>query len=391
MSDPVERLPEPDGGAGPEITPPAPEPAPVVVRPSYRAAALALALALIVIGGLVAAAPWWAPLLPWGPQAAREAALGRRLDRLDAAERQAEQRLAQQQSAAVASLQKLGQRVAALETRPAAQPPDLAPLRQEVEKLQQATGVLADRTAAVESAVKAPATAGLEQRVAALESAAKDRADAVAGVDKRLAARSAQIHGTASEATDAGLAVALLRISDALASGRPFAAEYRAIRRLAQGRPDIEQAAAPLADAAANGVASRAALARQLHALAGKVAAAPPAEPAPDGWAAQAWRGLRGLVRIRRADAPAAGPAGIVAAAEKALAGGDLKGAIDDVGKLTGAAAEAARGWLRDARQRLDAEDAVARLKTALARGSDSPGANPATSGPAKAGGGAPG
>ena len=403
MSETAENLREPDADAPGIVPPSAPEPATVTVRPSYRAAVLALALALIVVAGLVAAAPWWAPLVPWGPQAVRAAALARRLDGIE--------------TAANKTLHGLEERVAGLETRQPATPPGLGMLRQQVDKELQANGLLAQRVAALENAAKAPAGAALEQRVAALENASKNRADtasdlgkrvatiegaakdrgaALGALDKRLAALAAQVHGAASEAENAGLAVALLRISEAVQAGRPFAAEYEALRRLARGRPAIEQAAAPLADAASAGVASRAALARDLHAIEAKLAATPPAAPATGGWAAQAWHGLRGLVRIRRAGAPPSGAEAVVAAAGKALAAGDLTGAIDKVASLTGGPADAAGPWLRAARQRLAAEQALSRLETAVAASSGKTGAgpatpDPATSSPAAAGGGAPG
>src|SRR5205823_12477554 len=82
---------------------------------------------------------------------------------------------------------------------------------------------------------------------------------------------------------------------------RPFAAEYDAFPALARVRPDIAAAAAPLAESAKNGVASRAVLAQRLHALAGSIATAeaPPADP---DWGDKAWARLRGLVTIRRID-----------------------------------------------------------------------------------------
>jgi hypothetical protein len=441
MSNPTETphdLPEP----GEREPLPPPEPVRSVVRRSYGAAALALALALIVIGGIVAAAPWWAPLLPWGPQAAREAALASRLDRLDATERQAAQHFAQQLQAANATAQKLDQRIAALETKPAATPPESPQLRQQLAQMQNqagdlatrlaavenaarqpspALGALAQRVAAVESAVKqregalagletrvaaldstinsrAVAATGLERRVAALESALKQRTGAAADLDKRVAALAAQVRGRAASASvDAELGFALMRISDAVAAGRPFATEYAALAGLARGTPALKQEAAPLAAAAQTGVPSRALLEKGLRGVAAQLAAASPASAAAgDGWAAQAWQGLRGLVRVRRAGQLPAGPEGVVATAEQALAAGDLKGAVEDVGrlKLTGPPAEAAAIWLRSARQRLAAEAALNRLDTTLTErlgtGNPNAGPNPAPS-PTAAGGGPPG
>src|SRR5258707_5608163 len=62
------------------------------------AVAIGLAAALLLVVGLIAMAPLWAPLLPWGPAADRqgERALAMRLDRLEAAQAQAPQQLQQQ-------------------------------------------------------------------------------------------------------------------------------------------------------------------------------------------------------------------------------------------------------------------------------------------------------
>lgn len=403
-----------DGSPDPDERAPPPEPVRADVRRSYGAAALAQALALVVIGAVVAASPWWAPLLPWGPPAAREAALASSLDQL----RAAQQQIAQQQQAASAAIQKLDKRLAALEAKPAPTPPEIPQLRRELGELQNAAGDLASRVASVENAAK-PATAaaaGLDKRITALESAANDRAGtlaalgkdvaalentvkqragAVSVLDKRVGSLAAQVQGPAASASaDAALGFALMRISNAVAAGRPFAAEYQALTALARGRPALEKAAAPLANAAQTGVPSRAMLEKDLRALASQIAAAPPTAPASGGWASQAWQGLRGLIRIRRAGAPVPGPEGVVAAAEQALAAGDLKGAIDEVGTLkpTGGAAQSAAGWLRSARQRLAAETALNMLEETLAAGlgnsnpKPGPGANPAA-----AGGGPPG
>ena len=147
--------------------------------------------------------------------------------------------------------------------------------------------------------------------------------------------------------------------------------------------PNLIAAADPLADAARNGVASRAVLQQQLAALADKIAAPAP----PTGkrkWWSEALDRLRGLVTIRHLDhAAKSGPGAAVEVARADLAQGDLAGAVAEIGKLTGANAEAAQPWLQMARQRLAAETALSHLQGLVtARLASPPEAPPATAPP---------
>src|SRR5207248_8060488 len=125
-------------------------------------------------------------------------------------------------------------------------------------------------------------------------------------------------------------------------------------------------AAMPLAEPAKTGVASRAVLIARLHALAGAIAtaAAPPADP---DWGDKVLARLRGLVTIRRIDgASQSEPEAAVSAAERALRGGDLAGAVAALDRLAGPPAETARPWLQMARQRLAVEAALHRVEELL-------------------------
>jgi hypothetical protein len=319
---------DPSGGAG-ESGPAAPEqPAPPPIRVWGREGwdTIGLAGVLLLVVALVATGPLWAPLLPWAAQNeptpdARQPAEG----------------------AASAALQGLDRRVVALEARPAAPVSDLAGIRQEV--------------------------ARLAARIDAIDQVAHSQ--------------------TVGDPTDIALILALLQIRDAIEAGRPFAAAYDALVALAQARPEIAAAAAPLAEPATTGLPGRPVLANRLRELADAISTADaPAKAAagrnagePD-WADQVWRRLSDLVTIRRVDSagqgqPGGGPAAAVNAALQALAGGDLDGAVGALDTLTGAPAETAGPWLRMAKQRLAAEDAlqkiqallVARLRIPLASG----------------------
>jgi hypothetical protein len=158
-------------------------------------------------------------------------------------------------------------------------------------------------------------------------------------------------------------------------TARPFTAEYDALVSLARDRPEIAEAAAPLAEPAKTGVASHAVLAKRLHELAASIAHALETPAADAGWGSAALARLRGLVTIRRVgDTGKSGAEAAVSGAEAALAAGDLSGAVAALDKLTGSAAEKAAPWLRTARQRLAVENALRRIETLLTADLGKPG-----------------
>lgn len=297
--------------------------------PRYRELAIGLAGALLLVVVLVGTAPFWAVLLPWsGAPAGGDAAI----EQFEAARRQMEQ-LRKESTATSAAAARLEQRLGALEARspPPPEPaPDLGDMRQQIAKLSAAMTELAGR-------------------VDTLAKAGQVRA--------------------AHDMTDMGLVLALLQVHGAVEAGRPFAAEYEALATLARARPEIAAAAAPLAEPAKTGVASRSVLARRLREQAGAIANTPAeAAGAEPGWADAVVSRLRGLVTIRRIDrgSPSSGPAAAVNAAELALAGGDLAASVAALDKLAGAPGAAAAPWLRMARERLAVETALRRVEALL-------------------------
>jgi hypothetical protein len=326
--------------------PPATAPMPADRAGPWRLLAIGLAVALVLVVVLVALAPWWAPILPWGATASRsDTALTARIDALEAAQQQSHAQMQQDDAALNVAIQRTGQRLVALEQRPATPAADIAELRGQIDKLTTAMDDLTSRVGAVEHA--------------------------------------AQIQ-TAHQTSGAALALALLQVRDAVELGRPFAAQYETLAGLAQGRPELSEAVATLAAPAKTGVATRTVLLRELHKLANAIADANTLPLSTDaGWAGTALAKLRGLVKIRRLDGgPAAGPAGEINSAETALAGGDLAAAVADVGKLAGASASAAAPWLRMAQQRLAVETALSHLEATLTAGLGGSANGPAPSGP---------
>jgi hypothetical protein len=312
---------EPIPAAPPPETAPPPEPALAARRIGWIVPATVVLLVLIV--GAVAATPYWAPAvtqaLPWGvsaqpqpaakpPPAAHDDALTARVAALEAQARS---------NPDDAALQALGKRLAALEARPG---PDLTPLQNQLTAL-------------------AASVADLTQKLGTIEKA------------------------QAAPADDTALVLLLLQMREAIETGRPFDAEYQALTTLIRGHPDIAAAAAPLAEPARSGVASRAVLAARLHQLAPQIVAA--AAAAKSGWRSQIIARLRSLVTIRRIDGAGQSPAeAAVSNAERALTGGDLKAAIDALSGLSGANLAAAQPWLGMARQRLAVETALRQIET---------------------------
>ena len=370
-----EAAPEPPPDNAPQNPPPRPAP----ILSGWRGAvAIGFATALIVFGLLVITGPFWAPamspLFSTASAPSADAPLADRLAQLEAAQRDNQQKIDQTVAAAqkaaadsVASVRQLERRIAAIEIRPA--PNEVAELRQQLQALENRPAAAAGDIAELRQQVKAleakpaaapPELTEIRQQVQQLTATNADLGKRVATLEKGEQAQSA------ADPTDTTLLLAVLQIREAIETARPFAAEYDALAALAKARPDIATAAAPLAEPAKSGVASRAVLIERLRALRGAIATAQPA-PADRDWATRAWGQLRGLVTIRRVDGAgqSAAEAG-VSAAERALAAGDLPGAVTALDGLTGSAAEAARPWRQMAGQRLAAEEALHRVQSLL-------------------------
>jgi hypothetical protein len=300
----------------------------------WLASALSAVITIAVIA--IAATPFWAPsvmhLLPWGQAAEKPQASTPDLA-LAAARAEA--------SREAATIQQLNQRIAALEARPAS---DVSSLQQRVASLE---------------ARPAPDLSAVQQHLAALDKTTGDLGD-------KLAALAKAEQQSAADPKITALALTLLQIRDAVAMGRPFDAEYRALVALARDHPDIAAAAAPLAEPAQSGVVSRAALIERLRQLAPQIATAHP--PPKDKLKSQIVARLRSLVTIRRIDddgdqTPAEAAVG---EAQRDLASGDLAAAVVALDKLDGPAKTAAEPWLKMAKTRLAVETALRQVETAL-------------------------
>jgi len=221
------------------------------------------------------------------------------------------------------------------------------------------------------AATSAPDTQAIAQSVQQM-GAQLDELDAKIG---KLAAAAAGDEG------DRTLLAALAELRAAMAGSGRFDGELQGVAALAHGDAASLASLQPLAGAAATGIPSAALLAAQFRAAVAPTilrAATPP--PAEGDLGDRVLSQIKGLVTIRRIDAGGASgdpAAAAIHAAEGALDKGDLAGAVAALQNLSGAAADAAAPVIAAARQRLDAESAVAglaqKIMTRLAAGPSPP------------------
>ncbi len=169
--------------------------------------------------------------------------------------------------------------------------------------------------------------------------------------------------------------LALLGFHTAIVRGAPFAAELATLERSFAGNQAALASLAPLAPWSDRGVATVARLQSLLEAQIPVIlrAARPPVDDSGPwlkrNWA-RSWERLQALVVIRRVGevVPGIEPDAIIARAEAILAKDDVSGAIAELSTLEGAAAEAAKDWLAQARARLKAEQALAAITGRMAQ-----------------------
>ena len=258
---------------------------------------------------------------------------------------------------------------------------EIAGLKDAVSGLQGggADGAAAERIAALEKQVQA-LTDSLKSRFAALEGGADAK-----GLESALAelraenARLATLTETLGENVKAlegrlvaaerrtgaqettMLAVGQLRA--ALARGTAFAEELRVLETVSSEDEAVAEAVAKLWPHAFAGVETEAALRARFEQLAPRVLSA---EQATAGdWTGRLLAKLSDVVTVRRigGEVEGEGSDAVLARTEARLQGGDLAGAVEAMGALQGAAAEAAQPWLAAARARLAADSALTALE----------------------------
>jgi hypothetical protein len=295
----------------------------------------------------------------------------------------------------------LAERVAALERALAARPPPvpgveareaIAGLRQQLEELARDLAGrpdpserlmrLEERLKASEERGEGPGLAALAMRVAGLEQRLLERrepdtallrrldglAQRIDGIERTMAALTdAHAEQAAAIKRDLSRITALARLRAAALRGAPYREALADVERQAVGLP--ESALAPLRARAAAGVPALAELRARFEGVAPEILRASRIA-AGGSWWEQTLARLTTLVTIRRVgEVPGEDAEAIIARAEARLGRGDLAAAVVEIDRLTGAAAEAARGWRAAAGERLAVERAIAELEGATIAG----------------------
>ncbi len=181
--------------------------------------------------------------------------------------------------------------------------------------------------------------APLQQRIAALEESAK-------AVNAEIA-KVTNLANAPDTAARAALSAAALR--DAVASGRPFAAELAQAKALGADA----KTTAVLEPFAASGLPSEKSLASDLSALLPGMIKTAGSPPVSGGFLERLQANAGQLVRVRPVDAPVGDdPSAVLARLEADAAKADIAAALDDLGKLSDAHRAPAQGWIAKAQSR---------------------------------------
>jgi uroporphyrinogen-III synthase len=358
------------------LAPPEPPAPPAAAEPVRERSALpAVALGAAVLALIVAVG---APFVLPSPQPPPPAA--------GTPVRELEQRLARVEQTArtpapagapAEAVSAIDGRLRALEQRPAPAPagPDPA-LERRMEELTRALQALGPRLQALEqeaqtARARVEALARIEGQLQRLDTALGATTGRLDRIDAEARERDATMARTLEEQAGPGaesqaLVLAVGQLRAAMDGGRPFATELETARGLAADQPEIAAALADLAPVAGRGVPDRIVLAERFRTLGGDIVRADRAAAEGGTWVDQALGRLGSLVTVRRVgEEGGVGVPGAVAQAEARLGRGDLAGAVAALDGLTGAARQAAAGWLADAQIRVKAEAAVARATSA--------------------------
>jgi hypothetical protein len=313
------------------------------------------AVLLIVVLALLETVPYWVTALPWivSEQDANGnpiAALRKRLQDDEATLADMTRRFDQLESIS-ADLKSLSARVARLEAEAAT------------------TQELAARVAKIEArpAPKPAPAAQSPTDKAAFEALSNQVTKAIAENRDAVAKFEARIGDIAArDQTREARLVALANLRQAVAGAHPFAAELAAVEALSPDKAATEKALAPLEADARAGLPSLASLSERFDREVAPAILRARGVAADRDFGQQILARIERLVVIRRISPGAPLPRDAVEAAvvraEDALNRGDLAGAVVSLGHLPPASVEAATPWLNDARRRIAAEAAVAKL-----------------------------
>jgi hypothetical protein len=207
---------------------------------------------------------------------------------------------------------------------------------------------------------------GLNEQVARLNEQLTNLNGQVTGLDEQARTLSQQIETGGEVARNAAaVALALSRLSETIGASRAYREELDAFKEIAGEGVLDEETLQPLEAHAATGVSTFTDLYRRFPEMADAVVQAD-GERDDDGALQTALNRLRSLVSVRRTGEAALEKGGAAAALEIArlrLEVGDLAGALDALGNLEEAPADAAGWWLNAARSRLAVQRAMERAQ----------------------------
>ena len=226
---------------------------------------------------------------------------------------------------------------------------ELEALRTSVDALSQKVARADDRARSAGMEAK-DALDTLRDDIAALRKTVSD-------VDTRVKAIEARPPATGGKI--AALAVAAGQLETAVDSGRPYAGALDSLKALAAGDAAIEEILAKLAAGATTGVPTVAVLSRQFAEIAPKLTV-PAAAETGGGWAATLRAKALSLVNMRPVGE--GGDASPVTRAERALGRNDLAAAVAALDGVSGPAVS----WRARAQSRLEADAAVAAVRTRI-------------------------
>lgn len=376
--------------SGPSVPPPAPQAAREGVGPLGVAAAAiggaALAvLAIALFGKQLIGAP--------EPDMSRVSTLEAKLDALGSdiaalRDQSAKSARTADTSAIDGRLQELSKSIEASNGRVGGVESELKALSEQVAKPDEALGVLAGRVDGLEMRFQKSPTAdelsvlggrlaGVETRTASLptkeavaavstqvQGVAKKVDDVAGPLNQRVDEIAAELKAKPEGDPAARMVVALGALDQALADGRPFAAELAAVKAASGENAEL----ATLDPFAASGVPTRPQLAATLSAELAKLA---PVKPAGETSVFDRFVASAGsVVKVTpKGGSTGDDPASVRDRVAAAAASGDIEGAIAARGKLDDAARSATEEWSRLATARVAAENALNGARTAaLAR-----------------------
>jgi uroporphyrinogen-III synthase len=280
-------------------------------------------------------------------------------------------------------LKELEGRIDALAARPAASPPDQGALAPRVDDLEKRlSAAQADRQAFADQLgdiQKKLASGVTSDQLAGLSAENQRLSEQMADLQRQVAALGAARQQTAARQ---GVLLAAGQVALAAASGSPIGPGLATLRTLAGDDPKLTAAIGELQPVADRPVPSAGSLAERFSSVATAAMHAAQAEAAPpvaSGGLLEAWwhdmvRRLSAAVTIRKVGEIAGDdPGARIARAEQRLAGHDLGGAVDALGGLSGAPAQAVAGWLADARARLALDKGLADLSSAAIAAAGAP------------------